>query len=142
MFENQRKIEFKVWDRREKIFITEGVTISLDGTVNLPGAGRYVLSQYTGYKDNACSKKFPEGRKLFENDIVKHTVRKKTGVIQYHRNFAGFYVYLPDEITDLLNNKKNDLQPISRYWKKTGNCFENSELLKKTESSLPHLILG
>lgn len=134
MFENQRKIEFRIWDRQEKIFITEGATISLDGTVNPPatGEGRHILSQYIGRKDSTRSEEFPEGRKLFENDIVQHIVRKKTGVIQYDKDFAGFYICFPVRLKMI---SRYNFETISRYWKKTGDCFQNPELLKKTDSS-------
>lgn len=144
-----RELKFRIWDKKNKIFIHEWdashkrLAISLVGLVYHGGyddvlpENDYVVQQYTGLKDK-------NGKEIYKGDIVKYA-RIKIENIEFAKNcFTSRAIELGEEIGEILYIKPSfclsfdhirydDIMPMclaeNRY-EVIGNIFETPELLK------------
>lgn len=81
------------------------------------------IGQYTGLRDNTRTKEYPDGKRIFEGDIVDIlTENEEIGVIAYED--GGFLVNADGFSVDFHSNiYGTDLEII-------GNIHDNPELLK------------
>lgn len=80
---------------------------------------RKTVGQFTGLKDNERTKEYPEGKEIYEGDIISY----KNAVIEWGED--GYCMRFRSGIAE--SGIRNDESEV------IGNRFENPELLKRGE---------
>lgn len=124
---NNDRFKFRVWDKKEKCFVSEMFFIECNGEISA-GADLYwssrnpdgfVIQQCTGLKDD-------NGKLIFEGDLLKHPNQKELGQVFWDEVATSFRVkYDESEATFALFLQINDRGQAVVI----GNIFENKELL-------------
>jgi len=126
-----REIKFRVWDNHFQKWITQGVTISLDGTIKEVSLGEImgeehncILQQYTGLKDKHC-------KNICEGDFVKSLYRDATpdGRISEEWSEPREVIWSNMDIGFRLGKYHLSLSTNANNIEIVGNIFENPELL-------------
>lgn len=126
-----KNIGFELWDSIEGKMITEkdhnDLCVTLSGEIysEYDGiiVGRYVKRRYTGLKDKTRTPEFPNGKKIFEGDIVRCSQSGQTmsGVIKDYEGMWGW---------DFGKSTSWASEAIKKWEGEViGNIFENPELL-------------
>jgi hypothetical protein len=132
-----REIKFRIWDKKNKIFIYEWdashkrLAISLVGLVYHGGyddvlpENDYVVQQWTGLKDL-------KGIEIYEGDIVQYNVgssyENMSFIVQWSGDSLGYI--LQSQSGDILTNSCTPNGNRFNFIELKGNIFETPELLK------------
>jgi uncharacterized phage protein (TIGR01671 family) len=144
------RFKFRIWDKKNNIFIYEWdashkrLAISLNGLVysgaydDVLPENDYIIQQYTGLKDK-------NGKEICEGDIVKYA-RIKIESIEFAKNcFKSHAIEIGEEIGEILFIKPSfclsfehirydDIMPMclaEHRYEVIGNVFKNKELLNQ-----------
>lgn len=156
-----RKIKFRVWDRSiKKMHVCgedghDSVLFDQDGTMqyynlqNGEGSGEhgdYELMQYTGLRDATRNQEYPNGKDIYEGDIVKQTYITQSGSVHdgTDMTYSGHHigkvvitargVFLKNPLhysneTDEENYMNANKQVAGYRSEVIGNIFEHQHLL-------------
>lgn len=131
-----REIEFRAWLKREKKMVdVKAIDWDDKGNIiciNYPQGKSYSgydgdnieLMQSSGLRDKTRTKEYPEGKKIFEGDIVRYYNKRKIFEIRYIKELASFMLVNLDEISFPIE-KDDELR-----MEVIGNIYENKELLE------------
>lgn len=129
-----REIKFRAWDKELKEWTNYSIS-NIDGTPidfynketgfweSDRGGERFVLSQYTGLKDN-------EDREIYEGDIVKAiSFARWIGVVKYSDENQAFIF---DDLDKKYRGKSTVfMNQFDDGFEILGNIYENPKLLKE-----------
>ena len=118
-----REYKFRAWETNKGLGSRMSKPFTL-ADVHNNGLGHfgdsYEFMQYTGLKDKTRTKEFPEGKEIYEGDIIKNYQAESNTVIW----FEGCWC---------MQNYHAGALELSHYNKESviiGNIHENPELLK------------
>ena len=105
-------------DPCDKHYIIDGTATDMEGYGEHYEIDPETLCQYTGLKDK-------KGKRIWENDIVKHEVSDTIGTVKwYQEDYVGWCV------DDIVIDEQQFTDEMWNECEVIGNIFDNPELLK------------
>ena len=139
-----QEIKFRAWDfYGKKMYNVEELSFDKDGTLHglledddLNGRvffnddcivdkeyHYFILMPFTGKRDTTRSEQFPEGQKIYTDDIVQ--VENHVGLVYYDEEYLGFFIRYYDEDAELC-----ECPLFDKEVKLLSNIHQNPELLE------------
>lgn len=144
-----RDLKFRVWDKKDKKWLTDEFIIFADGTFGLidpycwdggvtthqdyVGDSRLAVMQYAGLKDKKRTAEYPEGQEIYEGDVVQHGTYKAAEV-RYSDYLTSFCLIFNDghdgHYARALGQCSRRLEFIGEEIEVLGNIYEHPTLIQ------------